>query len=61
MLLINNDIWLTQDLIAELFGVARSTITDHINNILKSGELKLPSEFPTKVLEEENQNYIILI
>ena len=40
VLLINKDIWLTQDLIAELFGVARSTITGHINNILKSGELK---------------------
>ena len=40
VLLINKDIWLTQNLIAELFGVARSTITDHINNILKSGELK---------------------
>lgn len=37
--LINKDIWLTQNLIAELFGVARSTITDHINNILKDGEL----------------------
>lgn len=40
VLLINNDIWLTQNLIAELFGVSRSTITDHINNILKSEELK---------------------
>ena len=40
VLLINKDIRLTQDLIAELFGVARSTITDHINNILNSGELK---------------------
>ncbi len=40
VLLINKDIWLTQDLIAGLFGVARSTITDHINNILNSGELK---------------------
>lgn len=40
VLLINNNIWLTQNLIAELFGVARSTITDHINNILKSGELQ---------------------
>ena len=40
VLLINKDIWLTQDLIAELFGVARNTITDHINNILNSGELK---------------------
>lgn len=39
VLLINKDIWLTQNLIAELFGVARSTITDHINNILNSGEL----------------------
>ena len=38
--LINNDLWLTQDLIAELFGTARSTITEHINNILKEGELK---------------------
>ena len=40
VLLINKDIWLTQNKIAELFGVARSTITDHINNILDSGELK---------------------
>ncbi len=39
VLLINNDIWLTQNLIAELFGVSRSTITEHINNILNSGEL----------------------
>lgn len=38
--LIKDDtIWLTQDLIAELFGVARSTITEHINNIFKEGEL----------------------
>ena len=39
VMLINNNIWLTQDLIAELFGVSRSTITEHINNILKSEEL----------------------
>ncbi len=39
VLLVNNDIWLTQNLIAELFGVARSTITEHISNILKDGEL----------------------
>ena len=38
-MLINNDIWLTQNLIAELFGVGRSTVTEHINNILNSGEL----------------------
>lgn len=39
VLLINNDIWLTQSLIAELFGAGRSTITEHINNIFLEGEL----------------------
>lgn len=39
VMLINNDLWLTQDLIAKLFGTARSTITEHINNILNDGEL----------------------
>ena len=33
-------VWLNQNSIAKLFGVARSTITDHINNILISGELE---------------------
>lgn len=40
VLLINHDLWLTQNLIAELFGVSRSTITDHINNIFKTNELE---------------------
>ena len=40
VMLINNDIWLTQNLIAKLFDVGRSTITEHINNILNSGELQ---------------------
>ncbi len=31
--------WLTQNLIAELFGVARSTIAEHINNIFETNEL----------------------
>lgn len=39
VMLINNDLWLTQNLIAELFDTARSTITEHINNILNEGEL----------------------
>ena len=32
-------IWLTQKLIAELFGKGRSTITEHLNNIFIEGEL----------------------
>lgn len=36
----NETIWLTQQKIAELFGVAKSTISEHISNIFESGELK---------------------
>ena len=32
-------VWLTQAQMAKLFGVGRSTITEHINNILNTGEL----------------------
>jgi hypothetical protein len=32
-------VWLTQEQMAVLFGKGRSTITDHINNIFKEGEL----------------------
>lgn len=50
VMLINHDIWLTQDLIAELFGVSRSAITTHINNILKDKELL--EETSVKFLDE---------
>lgn len=39
-MLINNYLQLTQDLIAQLFGIARSTIIEHINNILNDGEMQ---------------------
>lgn len=39
-MLINNDLWLMQELIAELFGKARNTITGHIKNIFEEGELE---------------------
>ena len=32
-------VWLTQDQMAQLFGKGRSTITEHIGNIFKEGEL----------------------
>ncbi len=35
----NNTVWLTQSEIALLFGINRTRITRHINNILKEGEL----------------------
>lgn len=39
VMLINEDLWLTQELIADLFGKARTTITGHIKNIFQEGEL----------------------
>ena len=33
-------VWLTQKLIAELFGKGRSTITEHLKNIFSEGELE---------------------
>ena len=32
-------VWLTQEQMAQLFGKGRSTITEHIGNIFKEGEL----------------------
>ena len=36
----NDTLWLTQKLIAELFGKGRSTITEHLTNIFADGELE---------------------
>lgn len=36
----NETVWLTQQKIAELFGVVKSTISEHIKNIFESKELE---------------------
>ncbi len=35
----DDTLWLTQKLIAELFGKGRSTVTEHIKNIFEDNEL----------------------
>jgi hypothetical protein len=35
----DNDVWLTQKAIAQLFDIDRSVVTKHLNNIFKEGEL----------------------
>lgn len=35
----NETVWLTQQKIADLFGVAKSTISEHLSNVYESGEL----------------------
>lgn len=36
----DENIWLTQKRMAELFGVDTRTVSEHLQNIYKSGELK---------------------
>jgi hypothetical protein len=54
----DENIWLTQKRMAELFGVQRPAITKHLNNILKEGELNEKSV--SSILEhtaEDGKNY----
>jgi hypothetical protein len=47
-------IWLTQDRIAELFGVQRPAITKHLKNIFDSGELQ--EKVVSSILEHTTQH-----
>ena len=54
----NENIWLTQEKIALLFGVQRPAITKHLKNIFESGELNENSV--SSILEhtaEDGKNY----
>ena len=62
-------VWLTQEQMAMLFGKARSTINEHIQNIYQEGELQESnsmrkfgiSEFSTKPTNYYNLEMIIAI
>lgn len=43
VLLRDETVWLTQKALCELFGVAKSTVSEHVTNIYNSGELKRKS------------------
>ena len=47
-------IWLTQDRIAELFGVQRPAITKHLKNIFESAELE--ERVVSSILEQTTQH-----
>jgi len=40
VLIKDETVWLTQKAMAELFGVAKSTISEHLSNIYEIGELE---------------------
>ncbi len=50
----NENVWLTQKLIAKLFGVDNSTISEHLKNLYKQGEITEKAtigNFPTVQME----------
>lgn len=50
----NETIWLTQQKIAELFGVQRPAVGKHLKNIFETGELK--EEVASSILEHTTQH-----
>lgn len=55
---LNDTVWLTQQRIADLFGVAKSTISEHLKNIFESGELSKETtvrKFRTVQLEGDRE------
>ncbi|MBU6197457.1 MAG: virulence RhuM family protein [Cyanobacteria bacterium REEB446] len=54
MYLFNETIWLTQQKIADLFGVQRPAITKHLKNIFDTGELK--EELVSSILEHTTRH-----
>src|SRR5690606_42060588 len=40
VLVLDETVWLTQEGMQELFGKAKSTISEHISNVFKEGELE---------------------
>jgi hypothetical protein len=59
VLIKDETIWATQKQMAELFGTAKSTISEHLKNIFKSGELEENSvvrKFRTTASDGKNYN-----
>ena len=54
----NENIWLTQKRMAELFGVDVRTVSEHLQNIFKSGELEEKSVIRNfRTTASDNKNY----
>jgi hypothetical protein len=60
VLLYDENIWLTQKQMAQLFGKAKSTINEHIKNIFKDGELiesDVIQKFGNSEFQKKSPNY----
>jgi len=60
ILLQDENIWLTQEQMAQRFGKAKSTINEHIKNIFKDGELiesEVIQKFGNSEFQKKAPNY----
>ncbi len=60
VLLQDENIWLTQEQMAQLFGKAKSTINEHIKNIFKDEELiesEVMQKFGNSEFQKRTPNY----
>ena len=60
VLLNDENIWLTQEQMSQLFGKAKSTINEHIKNIFKDGELvesEVIQKFGNSEFQQKAPNY----
>jgi len=56
--LIDNDVWMTQQEIANLYQASRQTIAEHISHIIKEGELNIDSVCRSfRQTASDNKNY----
>ena len=59
ILLQDENLWLTQKGIAELFGVAKSTVSEHLKNIYNDGELvKLATVRKFRIVQAEGSRQV---
>ena len=59
ILLQDENLWLTQKGIAELFGVAKSTVSEHLKNIYNDGELvKLATVRKFRIVQQEGNRAV---
>jgi len=59
VLLSNETIWLTQERMAELFGVQRPAVTKHLKNIFESNELQ--EDVVCSILEHTTEHGVISV
>jgi hypothetical protein len=53
-------VWLTQKAMGELFGVAKSTISEHLTNIYRSGELeKTGTVWKIRTVQDESGREVV--